>query len=228
MVLSLQLGFAVIPLIHFVSNRKTMGDFAIGLPVKILAWVIASIIIALNGLLVIDELINWFAKIDNPLWIILILIVLSAIFLLLLYITFMPFIRGLKEKQLQLHTQEDVDLAFSLPEYKKILVALDFSDVDREVLRHALAIGKPDSIYILTHIVESIPAIYHQHKSRDLESVKRPGSARKICRTIAQIWGYQVETKTGIRLPKKMQSRKIYRKPLPNPGYTDSPGLPGP
>jgi manganese transport protein len=28
-ILSLQLGFAVIPLIHFVSDKKTMGEFAI-------------------------------------------------------------------------------------------------------------------------------------------------------------------------------------------------------
>ena len=34
-ILSLQLGFAVIPLIHFVSNKTTMGKFAIKLPAKI-------------------------------------------------------------------------------------------------------------------------------------------------------------------------------------------------
>ena len=28
-ILSLQLGFAIIPLIHFVSDKKTMGKFAI-------------------------------------------------------------------------------------------------------------------------------------------------------------------------------------------------------
>src|SRR6202012_2223919 len=37
-VLSLQLGFAVIPLIHFTSDKKKMGKFAIGPIVKIMAW----------------------------------------------------------------------------------------------------------------------------------------------------------------------------------------------
>ncbi len=200
-ILSLQLGFAVIPLIHFVSNRKTMGKFAISSTVKILAWIIASIIVVLNGLLVIDELTRWFKNIDNPVWIILILIVLSALLLLLFYITFVPFIKGLKEKQLQLHSQDDLDVDFSLPEYKKILVALDFSDVDREVLRHALAIGKPETTYILTHIVESIPAIYHQHKTRDLESIKDREVLEKYADKIRKL-GYKVETSLGYGSPK--------------------------
>src|SRR3546814_13239582 len=38
-VLSLQLGFAVIPLIHFNSDRAGMGDYTIKLWVKILAWI---------------------------------------------------------------------------------------------------------------------------------------------------------------------------------------------
>ncbi|MDP9230536.1 MAG: Nramp family divalent metal transporter, partial [Bacteroidota bacterium] len=47
-ILSLQLGFAVIPLIHFVSDKKTMGSFAIKPIVKFLAWAIATILVYLN------------------------------------------------------------------------------------------------------------------------------------------------------------------------------------
>lgn len=47
-VLSLQLSFAVIPLVLFTSDRKKMGGFASKLPVKILAWTTAAIIVALN------------------------------------------------------------------------------------------------------------------------------------------------------------------------------------
>src|SRR6201996_5213335 len=46
-VLSLQLGFAVIPLIHFTSDRKKMGKFAISLKVKIVAWASAVLIVVL-------------------------------------------------------------------------------------------------------------------------------------------------------------------------------------
>src|SRR4029079_10264095 len=47
-ILSLQLGFAIIPLIHFVSDKRTMGRFTIKPVVQVLAWLIASILVYLN------------------------------------------------------------------------------------------------------------------------------------------------------------------------------------
>ncbi|MEX0635921.1 MAG: Nramp family divalent metal transporter, partial [Ferruginibacter sp.] len=47
-VLSLQLGYAVIPLIQFVSDKKTMGKFVINPITKIGAWTIASVLVFLN------------------------------------------------------------------------------------------------------------------------------------------------------------------------------------
>jgi len=43
-VLSLQLGFAIIPLIHFNSDKKTMGVFVIKTWVKIAAWIIVLLL----------------------------------------------------------------------------------------------------------------------------------------------------------------------------------------
>src|SRR3954462_4839325 len=47
-VLSMQLPFAVIPLVRFVSDRRKMGNFAISRPVAAAAWIVAAIIVALN------------------------------------------------------------------------------------------------------------------------------------------------------------------------------------
>src|SRR5437763_13409494 len=47
-VLSMQLPFAVIPLVKFVSDRRKMGDFAISRSVAAVAWIVAAIIVALN------------------------------------------------------------------------------------------------------------------------------------------------------------------------------------
>ncbi|MDQ0454105.1 manganese transport protein [Rhizobium paknamense] len=47
-VLSMQLPFAVVPLISFVTDKRKMGRFVISKPVAVLAWVVAAIIIALN------------------------------------------------------------------------------------------------------------------------------------------------------------------------------------
>ena len=48
-ILSLQLAFAVVPLITFTSDRKKMGEFANPRWINVLAWTTAGIIIALNA-----------------------------------------------------------------------------------------------------------------------------------------------------------------------------------
>jgi len=58
-VLSLQLSFAVIPLILFTSDRKKMGEFANPPWVKILAWATASIIVCLNVKYLFDKFVDW-------------------------------------------------------------------------------------------------------------------------------------------------------------------------
>ncbi|MDQ6479490.1 Nramp family divalent metal transporter [Dyadobacter sp. LHD-138] len=50
-ILSLQLSFAVVPLVLFTSNRSIMGNFANSRNLTILSWVITLIIISLNGYL---------------------------------------------------------------------------------------------------------------------------------------------------------------------------------
>ena len=47
-VLSLQLPFAVVPLVLFVTDRRKMGPFAIGRPLAALAWGATALIVALN------------------------------------------------------------------------------------------------------------------------------------------------------------------------------------
>ena len=53
-VLSMQLPFAVLPLVQFVSDRRKMGDFVISRKVAILAWIVGSLILALNFKLLYD------------------------------------------------------------------------------------------------------------------------------------------------------------------------------
>lgn len=55
-VLSMQLPFAVIPLVRFVSDRRKMGQFAIPAYVAAIAWVVAGIIVVLNVKLLVDTL----------------------------------------------------------------------------------------------------------------------------------------------------------------------------
>jgi len=53
-VLSMQLGFAVWPLMRFTNEKAKMGEFANRLWLKILGWITAAIIIVLNVKLLFD------------------------------------------------------------------------------------------------------------------------------------------------------------------------------
>jgi manganese transport protein len=57
-ILSMQLPFAVIPLVMFVSNRAKMGVFTISKPVAWLAWLVAGIIVILNLKLLFDTILG--------------------------------------------------------------------------------------------------------------------------------------------------------------------------
>src|SRR5712671_183382 len=55
-VLSMQLPFAVIPLVRFVSDRRKMGKFAIPAAIAATAWIVAAVIVILNVKLLFDTL----------------------------------------------------------------------------------------------------------------------------------------------------------------------------
>jgi manganese transport protein len=60
-ILSLQLSFAVFPLVLFTSDKVKMGEFVNGPIVKWLAWFVATIIALLNAWLLLQTFRNWFA-----------------------------------------------------------------------------------------------------------------------------------------------------------------------
>ena len=58
-VLSLQLSFAVFPLVMFTSNRRLMGEFVNPMWLKILAWLVAITIGGLNVWLLLQTFLGW-------------------------------------------------------------------------------------------------------------------------------------------------------------------------
>ncbi|OAQ41921.1 iron/manganese transporter [Pedobacter psychrophilus] len=170
-VLSLQLGFAVIPLIHFNSDKKLMGQFAIKPWVKVLAWLSSAVIIYLNITLVISEIKGWLASAGNH-WVIysIVIPVILACLALLVYIFIHPFINKTKEdKQLVPHgkpanfTQANIS-------YHKIGITTDFSKNDEKIIRNALMQGGKDAIYTFIHVVETAAARYHGNNTLDNET----------------------------------------------------------
>jgi len=58
-ILSLQLSFAVIPLVQFTGDRRKMGKFANPRWLQLLSWVTAVIIAVLNGYLLVRIFLDW-------------------------------------------------------------------------------------------------------------------------------------------------------------------------
>src|ERR1700704_1299560 len=58
-VLSLQLSFAVVPLVYFTSQRSKMGQFVNGRGLAALAWLVAIVIMGLNGWLLVGTFREW-------------------------------------------------------------------------------------------------------------------------------------------------------------------------
>lgn len=171
-ILSLQLGFAIIPLIHFVSDKHTMGKFVISPLTRIAAWVIASVLIILNLKMLLNEVMQIMI---NPSVVKVILISLAAILFggILIYIILFPFVsKTRKTKSIQLHHADPKLSVLKAPVYQKIAIALDFSENDSKILSYAIGQGKPGTSFLLIHIVESASAKLHGMESDDYETRK--------------------------------------------------------
>ena len=203
-ILSLQLGFAIVPLIHFVSDKHTMKEFTIKIYMKIIAWTIALIIVGLNARLVFSQIKEWIKITDNPillLFFVLPLVIGAAV--LLLYITFRPlFHKAIKTVAIKPHGGFHPLQTIEVKPYKRIAVALDFSEIDQHNISNALAQGGKHAEYLLIHVVESAGALVMRNDIRDYEF----HSDQKYLHQYAEelmLTGYKIETKIGYGNPKK-------------------------
>lgn len=212
-ILSLQLGFAIIPLIHFVSDKSTMGNFAIKGITKIAAWLIASVLVYLNIRMLINEVVPVFQG-NNFAAIITISIIAAACLLLLLYIILFPLFHKKKaDASIKMHGVAEMPTTFNLPVYNKIAVALDFSTNDYKIITYALGQGNINTQYLLLHIVESASARLHGKESADYETQKDMEQlqayikhlSEKGYKATAEI-GYNKRVKEIVRIVKESQS----------------------
>lgn len=172
-ILSLQLGFAIIPLIHFVSDKKTMGSFAIKPIVQVTAWLITAILVYLNLSMVTGQAADYFNEPGNVLWkIVIILSGLAYLTLLIITIAYPLVRKKWKQVHFHLHPEATALESITLPVYKTIAIALDFTANDQRLLSHALGQGTNDTHYVLLHVVESMQARFYQKDSDDLETEK--------------------------------------------------------
>jgi manganese transport protein len=198
-VLSLQLGFAVIPLIHFVSDKKTMGAFAIKPVVQFFAWLVASVLVYLNLRMLVGEAMDFFGTSDSMMW--KTVIILAGLFfvILLLYSLVFPFLSKNKgTASIKIHPEKQGINALDIPSFNKIAIALDFSENDEKLLGYAIGQGKPTSSFVLIHIVESASAKLYGDESDDYESRKDKERLSKYVDELRSM-GYEVDGFLGFR-----------------------------
>ena len=198
-ILSLQLGFAVIPLIHFVSDKNTMGEFAIKSWVKILAWIVASILVYLNANLVFDFVKAFLIGSTAILIKILLILLILFFFILLLYIIIFPIIQSKKKQErTALHgAAVELDWTKAAP-IDRIAIAVDFSAGDANLIKSAIAQAHIGTELILIHVVESVTASYFEEISDDEESRKDRERLSQYAATLSQN-GYKVNFVLGYK-----------------------------
>jgi len=159
-ILSMQLPFAVIPLIHFSSDRKLMGEFVNATWVRVLAWTAASIIVALNIWLVIQTFGEWIEAAGPWLWAVLgpLAVALGA---LLVWVSAHPWMpekwRKLGSLGIPVPEAKAQVTEVAAPQYRTLLVPLDHTDADKEAVGHAMALAKVHgSKVVLVHVEEGV------------------------------------------------------------------------
>ncbi len=171
-ILSLQLGFAIIPLIHFVSDKKKMGNFAINSSTKIAAWIVAATLVALNFKMLLNEAVGIF-KNDALLPKILVVGFGTGFIALLIYVIVHPLLTKNKEvASIKIHPEINAVKELIPPVFSMIAIALDFSDNDEKLIAYGLGQGNKKSRYFLLHVVESASASLLGKDSNDYETKK--------------------------------------------------------
>ncbi len=171
--LSMQLAFAVIPLIHFVSDKDKMGVYAISNTTKAIAWCIAALIVVLNLKLFLDSISDWMHGTTSlPVQMLLVLFVILVGVLLLITIVY-PFMLKRRARNISVHGNVPQTLTTeNIKPFTHIALALDYGDNDMKVMHYAMRLANIDTELVLIHVVESVSARMMGSEADDYEARK--------------------------------------------------------
>jgi manganese transport protein len=196
-ILSMQLPFAIIPLIHFTSDRQKMGSFANRAWIRILAWVTAAVIVALNLRLAGLAIAEWVAHAGPWKTAILLLaaICAAALLFLLLWVTIEPWMRT-RQRGRATVAFPDVEEAGLAPVYERILVPLDHTWLDRLAITNAAAMARLYGARLfLIHVEEDVTSLVYGREASTAEVEAGSEYIARIAKTLRS-QGITVETAT--------------------------------
>jgi manganese transport protein len=171
--LSFQLPFAIIPLVQMTSDRRHMGVFASVPAVKVLAWLSALIVIALNVVLIVLSMQEWAEAIEkggySPWWIHGTIGPLAALVGVFLgWVFAYPY---LKREDSLVGPAPPAMPELASVHYRRIGVGVELSEGDARVLEHAAALARIHRApLVLIHVVEGPGAALYGPETADRES----------------------------------------------------------
>ncbi len=201
-ILSMQLPFAVVPLIKYTSDKSKMGEFVNKLWVQIVSWLVAVTIIGLNARLAYQSISGWIENSTGALWPWLTIVPLAICCMgLLLYVS-IPQSWRQKRNVPQLHTPV---IELTERKYAKIGVALDFGETNSKVLSYAVSTARRNNAsLVLFHIVEGVSGQLFGREADDEEARLDREFLEKIATDVRNN-GIQVEIRLGFgAVPKQL------------------------
>ena len=210
-ILSLQLPFAVIPLIHFTSSRERMGAFRSAGWVRVLAWTTAVIIVGLNLKLAAMAVDEWLDHAGAHRTLVLVGALAGGLLLvvLLLWVTLEPLI----SRRLHRFGRTPVMVPESVgeeaaPVYQRILVPLDHTALDGLAISHAASMARLHgaSLFLL-HVEEGVTSQIYGRESSTAEVEAGEHYIQGIAEKLRK-QGIEVETEI---VPSSSPRREIVR-----------------
>jgi manganese transport protein len=186
-VLSLQLPFAIIPLIHFTSDRLKMGPFTNPRWVVALAWLVAAVVIVLNANLVFEQMGEWLSGARLWPW----MVVLPAavgVALLLLYVVVAPFLKQRKAWDQSIGAAGRLVASRMRPmSVHRVGAALEHSDGDAQILSAAISLAKAERARLfLIHVVDSPGTIMLGSRSASLHATADEAYLEDLVREVEE------------------------------------------
>lgn len=158
-ILSIQLAFAVIPLLYAVTNKQMMKNFTIKPWLTLLAITITITLLYLNIKMVLGKSLAFLGDNTNLLYDVLVIGGLILFAILLLLTIFYPMLnRNRKHVEDRMHIQKLNLETIVIADYKQIALALDFSELDQKIISHAFKQAGSETKFLLIHVVESAGA----------------------------------------------------------------------
>jgi manganese transport protein len=171
-VLSLQLSFAIVPLVRFTSSKQKMGPFVSPRWVQALAWTTTAVIASLNVRLVYEQIMEWIELAGDWRWLVIIVVVPIAVglFGLLVWMVFRREKRAARAPEVS--AEEVAAKAAELqPHFKRIGVALEAMPSDSTMLAEAVGLARHHRAeLVLMHVVDGVGGTWYGDQTGDLES----------------------------------------------------------